>query len=59
MPDLMTSKQLAEKLCISRSQITKLMRRKNDPLPGYKLGGLRFDPEQVEAWLERQATANV
>lgn len=54
----MTAKQLAAKLSISRSQITKLMRRKEDPLPGYKLGGLRFDPEQVEAWLERQATAN-
>lgn len=54
----MTAKQLAAKLSISRSQITKLMRRKEDPLPGYKLGGLRFDPEQVESWLERQATAN-
>lgn len=58
MTELITAKQLAEKWNLPRSQITALMRRKHDPLPGYKLGGLRFDPQQLGEWLERQAIAN-
>lgn len=46
---------LAETWGSSLSTIYDLLKRKNDPLPGYKLGrSWHIDPVEAEEWKQRQ-----
>lgn len=55
MRELISIKELAERWNMPRSQVYNLVRRVHDPLPAFKLGGIRIDPAAAEEWLERQA----
>lgn len=55
MRELISIKELSERWSMPRSQVYNLVRRERDPLPAFKLGGIRIDPAAAEEWLERQA----
>ena len=49
---LLTTRQVSELLAVSPATVLRLWRR--GELPGYRLASnvLRFDPDEVAAWLE-------
>jgi predicted DNA-binding transcriptional regulator AlpA len=50
---------VAQTLCLSKNQVYKLVRRRDDPLPYKKIGKvLRFDIESVWKWWDRQPGVN-
>lgn len=55
MNSLLTIEEIAEAWKVSVWTIYRLARRKTNPLPGRRVGGLlRFRPEDVAAWWETQ-----
>lgn len=58
MSDLITVKELGEKLKMSRSTIYRL--RKNDNMPYYEIGGkVLFDLEEVRSWMKNKQKQSV
>lgn len=56
MAELLTVKELQEKLSMSRSSIYRL--RKNQGLPYYEVGGkVLFDLDEVKKWMKEQQKA--
>lgn len=52
MKELITAKQLAEKLQMSEKTIYRL---RESGMPFKKIGkSFRFDPEEVTAWIEKE-----
>ena len=50
---------VAQALCLTKNQVYKLVRRREDPIPHKKLGKvLRFDLEATWKWFDRQQGAN-
>jgi hypothetical protein len=46
---------IARRLCLTKSQVYHLVRRKDDPLPYRKCGKqLRFSVDRVWRWFDRQ-----
>lgn len=52
--DLITVEETAKLLGMNRSSVYKLIRRTKDPLPAYKLGGIRIDQSELIDWLSHQ-----
>ena len=54
---LVRPEDLADAWQVGKTSVYDLLKRKTDPLPGYKLGASwRIDPVEAEAW--RQAQKN-
>lgn len=58
----LTVKQIAERLAMKSSQVYSLRKSKTNPLPLYPTsptgeGGWRIDPDDLEAWIQRQKEA--
>lgn len=57
LENLITVKQLAEKLQITENYIYQLVRQKEkeNPIPHIRIGRrVRFDPAEIEKWLEER-----
>ena len=55
MTKLLTVTDLAARLVLPKSTVYELCRRVEDPIPHLRLGRhIRFQPDQVDRWLERQ-----
>jgi hypothetical protein len=60
MSKLITDTEAAEILCLTARQVSRLARRDDLPHVNLPNGELRFDPEDLRAWIEslkRPATA--
>lgn len=57
--DFMKIEEVALKLSISKSAVYNLIRRKRDPLPAYRLGGLRVNQAELTQWVTRQNVQEV
>jgi len=54
MKQLLTVKELAEMLRCSKYQIYRLTSQRLIPFLRVAGGNLRFDPDEIDAWLEKQ-----
>ena len=55
---LLTTRQVADRLGLSPETVLRRWRRGD--LPGYRISGnaLRFDPDELEAWLQARRSPN-
>ena len=54
---LLTTREVAERLRVSVTKVLRMTRR--GELPGFRLpgGALRFDSDELDAWLKKRATS--
>lgn len=51
----LTTKQAGERLGMSRRAVLHYVHRDKDPIPAIPLGrAYRIDPDDLEAWIQRQ-----
>lgn len=55
MDDLLSQHDLMEIMKVSRSTLWRVRQRENFPRPVMVLGCKRWRPEELKAWLDKQA----